>query len=305
MHAFRRGTLGSLVIAATSVMLALAAKPLSPDDLEGPPEFRERIVDLFPHELPARPTPPWGNKFEARPPERNNDVFAWSKLITAENLEDEIKALQKQAEEATKTLNNFRGNGRVLAQNTFAELAVLFGVIAQYDGDVRWRKEAASLTKVFAQAEFDCRQPGVAAFADAQLSARQLADLIRGVPLDLPPAAPLRNWAEVTSRPAMMRRIEEARTGPNVPRWLAGMNEFKKNKDALLREVEVMRVIAEVIKDRNFENGDDDAYQKYGKAFAEQCAALVGAIKDGNPENAQSAMSRVSRSCDACHGDFR
>ena len=325
MSMLGRRTLASLVVFASAVTLAQAAKQLPLKSFEGPPKFEPAKVALFESDLrtkigpglPGGVTPPasgGGGGNTASPGDDpgaggggggGGGSLAWSKLITPENLEAEIKALQKPAGESTKTMNVFKGNGRVLAQNTFAELAVLFGVIAQYDGDVRWKKESLGLTKIYAQATNNCKTSSDAAYKGAQLCTQQLAELIRGTPPEMPKADAPNSWKDVTDRPSLMRRIEELRTGPNVPKWISGKNDFKKNKDALLREAQIMLMISEVIKDKNFESGDDDSYQKYAKAFSEQCVAFVEAIKSDNQDKAQGLMAGVSKSCDTCHGDFR
>ena len=75
-------------------------------------------------------------------------VFTWSKLIGPEELEDEIKTLQKQVSETVTTPTVFAGGVYKTARREFTELAVLFAIIGEYDGDVRWKKDAAEHARI-------------------------------------------------------------------------------------------------------------------------------------------------------------
>jgi cytochrome c556 len=233
--------------------------------------------------------------------------FAWSKLIAPENLEAEVKAMVPITAEAVKTINIFKGNGREKAQTAFNELTMLFGVIAQYDGEVRWKKEAAGLEKAYAQVTANCKTSSDAAYKEAQLRSTALAELVRGGTVEVPKGGDASlAWNEVLNRPALMRRMEEMRSpGSTVTKGISNKGDFKKNKDALLREVQLLATISEVIKAKGFDSADDEGYQGYAKTFQEQCGALLEAIKADSQDKAQSAFAQINKACDTCHGDFR
>jgi hypothetical protein len=239
----------------------------------------------------------------------NNDLFeggfTWSKLISPDSLEAEVKGQVPVTAEAVKTMTGFKGKGREQAQTSFTVLAMLFGVIAQFDGDVRWKKDAAGLEKSFSQAGFNCKTSSDAAYKGSQKCSQDLSELVRGGTVDLPKGDASVPWSDLLNRPALMRRMEEARVGGNVSKWLSTKGEFKKNKDALLREAQMLAVISEVIKSKGFESGDDDAYQKYATALQAQCLVMIEAIHTDQQDKAQSTFAQISKACDACHGDFK
>lgn len=228
---------------------------------------------------------------------------AWSKLISADNIEAEVKAQVPLLAAAVKSIGNFKGNGREHAQNSLTVLTVLFGVIYKYDGEVRWKKDAAGLEKMFAQAAVNCKTSSDAAFKEAQQRSTDLADLVRGGNITAPKADDERSWGEVLYRPALMKRLEEGRA--DKLKGTSNKGDFTKNKEALLREAQLFAVISEVIRDKSFDSGDDAAYQTHAAEFQKQCLELVDAISTNNQDGAQSAFARVSKSCDTCHGDFR
>ena len=54
------------------------------------------------------------------------------------------------------------------ARDNFSLLAVLFAVIGQYDGEVRWQKDAANLRTLFGRAGFNCKVGTDNSFSEAK-----------------------------------------------------------------------------------------------------------------------------------------
>ncbi len=231
--------------------------------------------------------------------------FAWSKLISSDSLESEIKSLGTVAADAVKTPNNFKSKGREVAQGAFTELAMLFGVISQFDGDVKWKKDALGLEKAYAQAGNNCKTSSDAAYKEAKKRTEDLGELFKGGSIELPKADGPGTWHELLNRPVLMKRLEEARQGGRVAKYTGSKAEFKKGKDKLMQEAQVLAVISEVIKDQGFESANDESYQKFAQAFQGHCLALVEAVKSDDADKAQAAFAQVSKACDTCHGDFR
>jgi hypothetical protein len=182
-------------------------------------------------------------------------------------------------------------------------LAVVFGVIAQYDGQVRWQKDAVGLRAAFARAGFNCKVGTDNSFKEARQRSQDLADLVRGN-LKVAPAEAEARWAEVANRPPLMKRMElsqRERLGP----WTASGNEFARNRDAVVREAQMLAMIAEVIKDQSYEYADDATYRGYVDELQQHCLEIIEAAKNNDFPKAQSAASRVNQACDRCHGDFR
>jgi len=281
------------------------------------PKFDNDLLELFATDARTRIGPGEApGKKQAQPPGKTpgeapsgevqaGGSFAWSKLISAENLESEIKSLGSVASEAVKTPNNFKSKGREVAQGAFTELALLFGVISQFDGDVKWKKDALGLEKAYAQAGNNCKTSSDAAYKEAKKRTEDLGELLKGGSIELPKAEGPGTWHELLNRPVLMKRLEEARGGGKIAKYTSNKGEFKKGKDALMREVQVLAVISEVVKDPGFESANDENYQKYAQAFQGHCLALIDAVKSDDPDKAQAAFAQVSKACDTCHGDFR
>ncbi len=205
---------GSTILAATSVKRAK------------PPHWNKTVTDVFFNdareklsgERPAAGGGGGGGAAAAPAGGMADDaggmtgtVFTWSKLIGAEEIEDEIKALQKQVSENVTTPAPFKGGGYKAGRRHFTELALLFGIIAEYDGDVRWKKDSPSIRDLMARTGFNCKVGTDASYNEAKLRKDELETLVRGG--GAPSVAgvdPKASWDKLVSRPPLMQRLEMA-----------------------------------------------------------------------------------------------
>jgi len=237
-------------------------------------------------------------------PAAPSGAAGWGAVISATTLEDEIKAQVQPLAAAVQTPTGFKGGGYKVAREDLTLLAVLFGVIAEYDGTVRWQKESASLRDLFGRAGFNCKVGTDNSFNEAKVRSQDLTELIRGGSVETRPAESESTWPQVANRPPLMKRMEMSlrdRIGP----WTAGSAEFKKNRDAIIHEAELLLVLCRVIKAEGYEYADDSSYREYVDTLETQCAEIIAAAKNGELAPAQSAASQMNKTCDACHGDFR
>lgn len=228
----------------------------------------------------------------------------WSLAISADTLESEIKAQVAELQTAVKSATEFKGGGHRNARVSFSYLAVLFGVVNQYDTDVRWKQQSAGLRKMFAQAGFNCKTSSDSSLKEAKVRTDDLAALVRGETIEIPAADAEMPWGEVANRPPLMTRMEVSRTDRIKP-WTASRGDFTKNKDALIREAEVLTMLCDVIKHESFEYSDDESYQGYLTELRNQSQALLTAVRNDNQTGAAEAAAQINKACDACHGDFR
>ena len=78
-------------------------------------------------------------------------LHAWAKVISPSAIEDEIKAIKLTVDKDITTPTKFASSGFKKARKSFSMLAMLFAITAEYDGDVRWKKDAHNLRDVFAR----------------------------------------------------------------------------------------------------------------------------------------------------------
>jgi hypothetical protein len=229
----------------------------------------------------------------------------WSSLISASTIEDEVKAQTSPLAKATKTPIAFKGGGNHPARMHFTELAMLFGIIDQYDGEVRWKKDAGGLREIFRRAGVNCKVVTDNSFKAAHQRSDDLAQLISGAKIELPIAVPDAKWAEIANRPPLMTRMGREGYSARIQVWTSDTREFSKNRNALLREAQIVAAIARVIQDPSYEFADDDTYLGYAQDLETQALQIVEAVKDDSRVSAQSAAGQVNKACTACHVNYR
>lgn len=231
--------------------------------------------------------------------------FAWSKLISPSTLEDMIKTQAAPLAEQTKTPSQFNGGGNLVSRTHFTLLALFYSVIADYDGDVRWKKDAPSLRSMFGRAAANCKTTGANSFRVAQGRSNDLAELIRGGKIDIPKDDADFKWAEVVNRPPLMARMGKEGYSANLKTWTSDKGEFSKNRDALLKEAQLLAAIGHVIQDPSYEFADDESYLGFAKEIETQAQAVAEAVKADDLQRAQTAAGLINKACSACHEGYR
>ena len=230
--------------------------------------------------------------------------FRWSGLISPDTLADEVKEQRKVIAAAVASASEFKGGGYDKAREAFSAIALAFGVIAAHDGDVRWKKDAENARDLFARVGFNCKVGTDGSFAEAKARAADLEALLDG---GSPEKKADREedfiWSQVAARPALMSRLGAAEQVAGG--IVASKEAFEKQVDALLREVELVAVIGEVVQQKAFEYHDDDTYRGYAAAMRDAAVRARDAARRADYDAVRTAVGDLKKSCDTCHGDYR
>ena len=231
--------------------------------------------------------------------------FAWSKLISADSLVDEIKSYQNSVKDDVKSPSDFKGEGFKKARRDFSFLAVAFAVVAEYDGDIRWKNQALAARDEFARTGVNCKVATDQAFNDCKARVDDLGALIRGETLPQPANLETKKqWDKVSNRPPLMNRLDMAQT-TRLAVWTANQGDFTKNLDAIYREAQVVAMLAEVIQRDGFEFSDDNSYKGFARDMQKNAVEIADAAKAKNFDQARLAAGNLSKACNNCHGSFR
>jgi hypothetical protein len=232
-------------------------------------------------------------------------TYPWSRLISPASIEDEVKLVVALTEEDVKTPGKFKGGGFEKVRVNYTELAVIFGVIGQYDQTVRWKAEGPGMREALARAARNAKTATDNTFDEAEKRYEELAELIRGgsVP-DLKEAEPVPVWGDLVDISPLMKRLDAAYES-RLKAWTSDKGEFDGHKDYLLREAEVFAVYGQLFQDETVENGDDEVFRQYGKEFQDLALAAAEATRTSDFDAAQAAVVAIGQSCNKCHGDFR
>jgi hypothetical protein len=253
---------------------------------------------------PAPPTAAPAAASAAAPAEPSADGFKWSSLISEATLTDEIKDAKGRLATACGKLGDFKGGGYDKARRDFSAVALCFGLIAAYDQDIRWRRDAATARDLFARAGFNCKVGTDQSYTEAKARLDDLQSLLDG---NAPQGKPERDddfqWSKVVARPAIMSRLEGAEEA--IRPAIASQAEFGSHIDRFVHAVEMVAAIGEVIIKPDFEDHDDDTYVGYAVAMRDAAVAARAAAERKDYEAARAAIGRLQKSCSDCHGDYR
>jgi hypothetical protein len=231
--------------------------------------------------------------------------YGWSKIISPETIEDEVKSIAKTLGQVITTPQQFAGGANKVANIHFSTLAVMFGIIAEYDGEVRWKKVAPGARTLFAKAGFGSRVSSPEAYNQARNTKQALDELISGGTIQVTAAETKAKWKdEVAYRPPLMQRLKMAHEDRLLP-WTANPGEFRKHNEEVLREAEILAALADVISREGYEYADDDTYVDYCKRLKQGGLDLAAAVRQKNADAARKAAGEISKACAACHDGYR
>jgi cytochrome c556 len=281
-----------------------------------PPKFGKSIQDAFfpdaravlvgPRPAPAPPgnSPAATTPTDAPHPPSSPAGPGWSKWIAAEVVEDEIKSQQIMLAKIVQNPAQFKGGDYRKARAQLSVLAVMFGIVAEYDGPIRWKREAAAMRNALSRAGFNCKVGSDGSYKEAKTRVEDLQTLVRGGSLQLPDPAPDAPWPQVADRPPLMKRLEQAHDQGVAP-LTADERQFERQADTLAHEAQIIAAIAEVISREGYEYADDETYLEYAKAMKMQALSLRDAAKAQNYEQARQAAGQLSKACSNCHDGYR
>ena len=230
--------------------------------------------------------------------------FLWSKIVSEETLTDEVKDRKADVATAVANPSDFKGGGYDQAREAFSSIALAFGVIAAYDEDIRWKKDAATARDLFARVGINCKVGTDQSHAESKARLEDLETMLEG---GRPEGKADRDedfrWSQVAARPALMNRLETAEQ--LIGAAMASRGDFDRAVDRIRHDAEIVAMIGEAIQQPDFEYHDDDSYRGYAGAMRDAAARIREACEKKDYEAARAAASELKKSCDACHGDYR
>ena len=277
---FSQGVSGPLPAGSASVSTAMPPTSVAPNPQPKSP-------------APAAPVSPAGGSGRG-----------WSKLIAAGTIEDEIKAAKVRIDQAIATPTRFRSQDYKECRLQFTVLAMLFGIIEEYDAEVRWKADGPALREVFARCAANCKTGSDQAFQEARLRKQDLQDAVGGGTVNLPAAQPRGDWQSVCDRSPLMKRLELAHQGSLQP-MTADEAAFKRSASEFAHEIELVAAMAEVLQKPGMMDAEDGDYKTLAEKMKQAAVQATEAVKSGNYDQARQAVGVIGQSCTACHEAYR
>lgn len=240
---------------------------------------------------------------EAAPP-ASETGGKWSKVISPASLEDEIKRLKLQYDRMVTTPGAFRSGGYQDARRQLSALAMLFAVVSQYDGEVRWKEEAAAARDLLARTAFNSKAGSVQVYNEAKLRKADLEDLIAGARLNGRDVESETEWPSIVDRAPLMEYMELV-LYDHLEQLSRTPGEIEENKDSLQRFAEVVAVVGQVLVEDGMPEAEDEDYMQLSGAMIEAALRVRAGLEQGDADAVGVAISEISQSCDSCHEQYR
>lgn len=300
---------GITVLASLALAIPTFAK--EPPKRAAPPEWSRDVLDAFfddarEHLVGERPAA--ANATNTLLATKNADdeqsavSFAWSQRISAETVTQEIKRVANTLRTPLSNPSRFKSGGFQECRQSFAQLAVLFGILAEHDKKPRWQQEAAGLRMTFARAAENCKVATDQSYRDATLRKQDLEDLLRGQRPTIEPAE-LPHWSELADRELLMRWMEASQE--TVGPLLANERAFKRESEKLQQQAQLLSALGEIIQREEYDYWDDDGFVEYARALQTSAKEVSDAASRGDYPRAREAAGRVGQSCSECHEGYR
>lgn len=234
----------------------------------------------------------------------NTALSDWSEFVSREAIEDEIKSIHSQLQAQLTTRGRFNSQIGEIRQH-FNMLSMLFGIVSEFNQDIRWKEHARGAQMAFATAAERAQSPSESTFAIAVQRQDELTDLIRGgtVTFAATPSTPL-DWPAVIDRRPIMVRLDEALQSALKPAT-SNRGEFEKQLDLLSQQTNLVSALAQVLVQDSMDDTDDDGYVRYSRALGTAAADLLTAIENRDFERASRSVNAIDQSCNDCHGEWR
>jgi hypothetical protein len=296
------------------VCASIVARAAGPVKRATPPKFNKSVEETFfpdarqkldgPRPQPSTTESPALAAPEARvaSPPSEGHASVWSKLISGEAVEDEIKLQQQKLSEAVQSAPKFKAGDFRRARTALSVLATMFAIDAEYGQSIRWQRQAPAMRDHLARAGFNCKVGTDNSFKEAKACRESLEELIRGgtQPAEAAEAA----WDKVADRAPLMQRLDQAQKLVLMPA-VANAGEFSRRAEALEHEAQIVAALSEVMTQSGYEFADDDTYRQYAHDMQSQALAVRDAAAQKQYDAARAAVGEISKACSSCHEGYR
>jgi hypothetical protein len=229
----------------------------------------------------------------------------WSALISSGTIEDEIKGMKSAIDQGVTTPSDFAGKGYKVARRDFSILAMLFAIITEYDGDVRWKSDGPAARDAFARTAANAKVGTVQVFNEAKQRKAEMQDLISGSsPFAGKGGEPKNNWASVCDRAPLMQYLEKV-WEPELKPVLSDKAQFAANSEKILHQAEMFAAVGEVLAKDGMMDADSDEYKAFCIRLRDAGKEIAEAVKTKNFDAASKASIEVGKTCTECHENYR
>lgn len=227
----------------------------------------------------------------------------WIQLVEIDILDAEVKRIRNELAAQLQSVGKYNSHYQEIAVDGTA-LAAAAEITAEHSGSLSWKNNAPLVRDLGMKIHAAASGPGGTAFQATKTPYEQLVDVLDGnVPAGVAASPPRRDFAEVASRDAIMKRMDHSF------QWLkksgSAQQVIKKQSANAIHESSLLAALGRVIAVGHYDSADDPKYKAHADDLSKSAAAVAAAVKSDDAAAFTDAVGRVQKRCDACHADFR
>lgn len=228
---------------------------------------------------------------------------AWSSIISAASLEDEVKQVRLRYDSLITTPGKFNSGGYLSARIDLTVLATLFGVIAEYGGQVRWKSDADAARDLLGRTASNCKAGSTQVYNEAKLRKADLQDLLSGTGLAGRKGEPAQDWSSVADRSPLMEYAEMLIESLEDD----GRDEqsVQASQDDVRRRAQLLAMLGKVLTKEGIDGAGDEDYETLSLAMTQAATEVATALDRSDFEAARLGITNIRSRCDACHAEYR
>ncbi len=227
----------------------------------------------------------------------------WSRLVEIDVLDAEVKRIRNELAAQLQSVGKYNSHYQEIAV-AGTTLAVVAEIVAEHAGSVSWKNNAPLIRDLGMKIHDAASAPGSTASQATKTPYDQVVDVLDGnVPAGVPASQPQRDFSEVASRDAIMKRMDHSfqwlkKSGP-------AQQVLRKQSAEAIHEASLLAALGRVIAVGHYDSADDAKYKTHSSELSKSAAAVAAAVKSEDAAAFTDAVGRVQKRCDACHADFR
>lgn len=227
----------------------------------------------------------------------------WSGLVSATTIEDEVKSIQKRLAMEVTTPVKFKSEYSK-AHQSFSILSMLFGIVREYDSEVRWKRFANEAQISFERAAANSRVGTIQAYESCKRRKGDLEEMVRGGNFNASEKAPEElDWSAVIDRSPIMKRLQESKE--LLKQLSSNEKEFSGGTEKIFHESELIAAMGHALMMENMTDADDDGYLDLSKSMIEAANQTKNAVMNNDYEAASTAINLIDQSCNNCHDEWK
>ena len=227
----------------------------------------------------------------------------WSGLVSATTIEDEVKEIQKRLGMEVTTPVKFKSEYSK-AHQSFSMLSMLFGIVREYDSEVRWKRFASEAQISFERAAANSRVGTIQAYESCKRRKEDLAEMVRGGNFNESEKAPEElDWSAVIDRSPIMKRLQVSKD--LLKQLSSNEKEFSGGTEKIFHESELIAAMGYALMMENMTDADDDGYLDLAKSMIDAAKQTKNACLNQDYESAATAINLIDQSCNNCHDEWK